>query len=420
MDEIMSNVSPPVRPQGESGGGSRLKRARTQTNQDITHEESEDEELIGPMSDEDWTQLEEQLQTTTTVISFSMTEASVEVDGCRVTLQHLRRDILEVCRESGVEFTGDTLTVVTSTRKPKGLNQKTKTYLSGHPKKFDSALWCMLKPGYMEIAGVRIWIQPMFTGRRNTNLTLNELEYVNSNRVTFVQLHEHLQEWGATDCLVVSHSSYVDQNMNRQDCKRSACDCLQVAAYTTDIVYSFRLFFPSENEANKVFSKYKASECVAPHRFGDPLSTMILKPVPQAEWDRERGVMYRPGVADEEVFKIGIFGVRIEMRSSNIEDLFVEHSLGQVQVEIRGSQPLFAIGTCSTKAQMDKILAKFGPGKSPFTYKNIRMYLRRWESTPPGRGIPGRLDRRRANIPSRTAGDDGGQIESSFVSTGQI
>ncbi|KAG1706269.1 hypothetical protein DVH05_001417 [Phytophthora capsici] len=146
---------------------------------------------------------------------------------------------------------------------------------------------------------------------------------------------------------------------------------------------------------------------------------MLLKPAPQAEWDRERGVMYRPGVADEEVFKIGIVGVRIEMRSSNIDDLFVEHSLGQVQVEIRGSQPLFAIGTCS-KAQMDRILAKFGPGKSPFTYKNIRMYLRRWESTPPGRGIPGRLDRRRANIPSRTAGDDGGQIEPTTQSHGWI
>ncbi|KAG1690568.1 hypothetical protein DVH05_028071 [Phytophthora capsici] len=304
-----------------------------------------------------------------------MTEASVEVNGCRVTLQHLRRDILEVCRESGVEFTDDTLIVITSTRKPKGLNQTTKTYLSGHPKKFDGALWCMLKPGYMPYT---IWRLPVFVlyldpanvygaEEHKPDLKRTRIREQQSGDFCPVTVHKHLQEWGATDCLVVSHSSYVDRNMNRQDCKRSACDCLQVAAYTTDIVYSFRLFFPSENEANKVFSKYKASECVAPHRFGDPLSTMILKacgtgfrlkPVPQAEWDRERGVMYRPGVADEEVFKIGIFGVRIEMRSSKIEDLFVEHSLGQVQVEIRGSQPLFAIGTCSTKAQMDRILAK--------------------------------------------------------------
>ncbi|OWZ10616.1 hypothetical protein PHMEG_00016503 [Phytophthora megakarya] len=53
---------------------------------------------------------------------------------------------------------------------------------------------------------------------------------------------------------VTSHGTYVDQNNVRQESKRSASNCLQVAVYSTDIVYSFRLFFPSEEEANNMYN----------------------------------------------------------------------------------------------------------------------------------------------------------------------
>ncbi|OWZ05917.1 hypothetical protein PHMEG_00021906 [Phytophthora megakarya] len=315
MDEVRLDVRLPIRRKMERGEGSRLKRARTHTEQDDGSAGLEEEGFYSSMSDEERGALEKQLH--------SDHFHNDRIVGGSECLSSSAIQFTTRYTDNGVQFKDYELTLRTSTRKPKDGNTKTTTYLSGQPEQFDSMLWVMLKPGFLDIEGVRVWVQPMFTGRKNTNLTLNELEYVNSNRVTFAQLRAQIQQWGATDCLVISHGTYVDQNNVRQESKRSASDCLQVTAYSTDIVYLFRLFFPSEEETNN--------------------------------------------------FKVGIFGVRIEMRTTNIEELFEEYMLGFVQVEFRGAQPLFAIGTCSSRMQMDKVLEKFGPGKEAFKYKKIRL-----------------------------------------------
>ncbi|OWZ20539.1 hypothetical protein PHMEG_0005042 [Phytophthora megakarya] len=134
-----------------------MKRARADTDQNVGSNDYDDEDLFGPMSDDEWDKLEKQLKTTVTVIV--------------------------ACHTNDLHFEGETLSVITGTRKSGESSKKTTTYLSGQPTQFDSALWCLLNPGYMDIEGVRVWNQPMFTGRRTTNLSLNELEYVNSNRV---------------------------------------------------------------------------------------------------------------------------------------------------------------------------------------------------------------------------------------------
>ncbi|OWY97481.1 hypothetical protein PHMEG_00031974 [Phytophthora megakarya] len=139
MEEVTVNVHQPIRPQMERGEGSKLKRARAHTDQDVGSNDFEDEDLFGPMSDDEWDKLEKQLKTTVTVVVFSMTEASVEVDDT-----------------NDVHFEGETLGVINGTRKNGESTKKTTTYLSGQPTKFDSALWCLLKPGYMDVEGVRV------------------------------------------------------------------------------------------------------------------------------------------------------------------------------------------------------------------------------------------------------------------------
>ncbi|OWZ10617.1 hypothetical protein PHMEG_00016504 [Phytophthora megakarya] len=103
------------------GEGSRLKRARVNTEQD--------DDSAGSMSDEEWEALEKQLETTTTVIIFTMTELSVEVNGCRVALSNLRRDILEKCSDNSVQLEDDESTIRTNTRKTEVGKTKTTTYL---------------------------------------------------------------------------------------------------------------------------------------------------------------------------------------------------------------------------------------------------------------------------------------------------
>ncbi|POM74153.1 Hypothetical protein PHPALM_8935 [Phytophthora palmivora] len=202
----------------------RTKRQRTGTDQAINNTEYEEEELVSDMSERDWEILEDDLKRTTTVITFSMTGSSVIFEECTLTLAHFRRDILESCRIKGVLFEDNQLIEGVASTKFGNSRRTGVTYL----------------------AGTRV--------RANSNLTLNELEYVNCNRVSFAQL----RSWGV---LAVSHASYLDPYNIRQESRRGACDCLQVAAYSTPgTVYSFRLFFPSEQVANRVYNSFLLSQ----------------------------------------------------------------------------------------------------------------------------------------------------------------
>ncbi|EGZ05433.1 hypothetical protein PHYSODRAFT_307719 [Phytophthora sojae] len=184
------------RQMNENQAGSRTKRQRARTDQDAEAAGCEEEELIGDMSEGEWGALQSEFQTTNTVISFSMSGGYVYVDDCRMYSKHFQRDILEPCRANGVLFEDNKLSEVESVKKGAGRIRKHVTSLTGIPVKLDRALWLMLKPGFLEVKGVQIWMQPLFTGRKNMNLTLNELEYVKCNRVSFGQLLAALRQWG--------------------------------------------------------------------------------------------------------------------------------------------------------------------------------------------------------------------------------
>ncbi|OWZ08531.1 hypothetical protein PHMEG_00018911 [Phytophthora megakarya] len=246
-----------------------------------------------------WKDLEQELQQTTAVISFSMTGSSTVVDECTITLQHFRRDILEVCRTKGVLFEDNQLA--------DGLTTK----------------------------------RPMFTGSNNTNLTLNELEYINCNRVSFAQLREIFRRWAG---------------------KTSSWSLMPRILTCTTSDKTTNVVLPT---VFKLLRTQRQTQCT-PSVY-----------ISQVSAERIRYRLHR-----QDEFKVGIFGVRIEMRPKNIEHIFLDNELGN----IRGSRALFAIGYCSSKDQMENILQKFGPdAANPFKHKNISMSIKQWDANPPQR-----------------------------------
>ncbi|KAE9271369.1 hypothetical protein PF008_g30373, partial [Phytophthora fragariae] len=175
-------------------------------------------------------------------VVFSMDEPSVAVGNLYWTLRDFDREILSYCKDHGVRFEDDRLDVL-------GTN---KIVLFGRPDTKNKELWCLMKRGYIYVRGVRIWVQPSFTGRKVSNLSLCEIEYVNTNEIQPSELIKAIQTWGGTDALVVSHAVNVGT-----PAKWPAIMCLRNMSRTSpELLFAFRLFFPSPEEANSVYAGF--------------------------------------------------------------------------------------------------------------------------------------------------------------------
>lgn len=372
----MSSNSP------EQGGNclSPSKRPRTNTASAEAMEEDDvgESSLLQDLTEEEWATLEDMLSKTEMMVTFSMNETSIEIDGCYVSISNLAYDIVDTCRANDVLFLDNKLS----------LHGTEKPFLTGRPAGGDGMkyrnLWKMLKPGYVMIRGVYVWMQPAFTGRAVSNLSLTELEYSNTNAVTSDQLFRTLRLWGSSDVLVLSHASYMGKRQ-----KWPAISCLRNVAHTTpDLLYSFRLFFPSEAEANSVYKNYLASQTSRARRYGDPTSTVTLKLVTNVEWDRQSNSMYRPSVQEQQQrsnSRVIIFGLNMEISTTDIERAFALSSF-RVRVEIRGGRRLFAVADCQSRDQVEQILNRFGPdGSAQLKVGNIPLVVKRMEPRPPER-----------------------------------
>lgn len=94
----------------------RGKRPRFQTAQDEDMTQArEDHEgeasLLQDKTDDEWRKLEQALERTEMLITFSMNESSVEIEGCYVSLSNLASEIIEECNTKGVQFEDDQLTL---------------------------------------------------------------------------------------------------------------------------------------------------------------------------------------------------------------------------------------------------------------------------------------------------------------------
>ncbi|OWZ02953.1 hypothetical protein PHMEG_00025398 [Phytophthora megakarya] len=113
--------------------------------------------------------IEKGLAQTNMQVIFSMDEVQVEGENLYWRMPDFEKGfetgILETSRENGVEFDSDELRAVVAKS----------AFMVGRPSTKTRALWDMMKPGYLMIRGVRIWMQPAFTGRSYSNSSLVEI-----------------------------------------------------------------------------------------------------------------------------------------------------------------------------------------------------------------------------------------------------
>lgn len=178
----------------------------------------------------DWTAFEERLQQTNMMIAFSINDATILVPNQGFWgLPELATGITQVAESKGVCFDAPGLLPTDG--------QVTK--LLGRPNVNDRALWKLLRRGYIKVHEATIWVSPEFTGRRQSNLDLIEVEYSNANYVSVKDLHAVLQRWGAREAIIVSHSA---SRMRHGKWPAIACVINAVTDPTTgDPKFAFRL-----------------------------------------------------------------------------------------------------------------------------------------------------------------------------------
>ncbi|KAE9277195.1 hypothetical protein PR003_g28855 [Phytophthora rubi] len=221
-----------------------------------------------------------------------------------------------------------------------------------------------MKKGYIDVRGVHVWLQPSFTGRVVSNLTMNEIEYQNVNEVQPSALVQMLQGWGATDVIVVSHAT----NMGVRG-RLPAIMCLKSVARTSpDLLFAFRLFFPSEEEATRVYANYLAARQATAHGAPETeKTTTALKPVSNVSWDRKRSEFFRPTsreYAEAAEKQVKIFGLTMEITTRKLEEAMRAHGYPAMDVLIKGPRRNWAEAEMRMKGQVDELLKEYGPDSS--------------------------------------------------------
>ncbi|GMF64031.1 unnamed protein product [Phytophthora fragariaefolia] len=228
-------------------------------------------------------------------------------------------------------------------------------------------------------------MQPAYTGKRVSNLSLNELEYTNGNELNPSQLVDLVRQWGGTDILVVSHANYMEKKQ-----RWPAISCLRHAArIDPDIAYSFRLYLPSPTEASTVYGNYLETTKQRVFRHGHPTDTSTFKMVANVEWNSRLGVLYRPSEEDKQERserRALVFGLTSEITGRALEQELESHGLTTTSIEIRKKNSLYAVVEFVSKKITLKAVETFGPdGVNQLRLGNIKLAIKQMDPNPPER-----------------------------------
>ncbi|RLN94502.1 hypothetical protein BBJ28_00018913 [Nothophytophthora sp. Chile5] len=300
-----------------------------------------EEELFHSHTDEAWMAFEERFRGTNIMLAFSIDAPTIMVPLRGYWgLTEFAPSIVQVCASKGVHFDQDGV-------RPVG---RVTQVLLARPQKNDLVLWKTVHRGYIKVHGATIWMQPVFTGRKQSNLDLIEIEYTNVNYVLVADLHTTMQRWGAMEALVISHGT----NSARQ-AKWPAITCVTSAVTTPttgEATYLFRLCFESEVTANAVYQSYLNQDhaLIGDIKHG---RTIRLKPVLNVEWDGARKRMFRSTAAEELsniARRLHIFELKPELTISQVE--FKLGALGYPGAKIT-AKPGRTSGTVELQTEQD-------------------------------------------------------------------
>ena len=226
-----------VSPSAEQPNGG--KNARTTAMSDDMHGL---EEITEKLNEDQENILLEQLKSANIAIVFTLSaETAKTIMHGIATIDRLRTmqiDIEVECRRREVRF-----------EELRYVRNDAGGELVGTLDKMTVHAWYLTKSGFITINGARIYAQAKYCGGNNSNLSLTQLEYANDNKMSGSELRTFFRKLGATDVTIVVHKTKLQQS--NKWTTAMACNVASRGAR-----YAFRVLFPSEHEANKVYSNY--------------------------------------------------------------------------------------------------------------------------------------------------------------------
>ncbi|KAE8991234.1 hypothetical protein PR002_g20916 [Phytophthora rubi] len=327
---------------------------------------SRESDLAVEHSDQEWADIESRFSKTYLQVAFSLDAPRVPVSGQdNWGLEEFAPRIVEKCESIGITFESPGLAL------ERGKVHK----LTGQPRRNNKTLWKTMRRGYIMVMDVAVWLQPMFTGSRNTNVDLIELEYSNANPITAPDLMQILYRWGAKDALVVSHGA---SSRRKQKWPSIACVTKPVNdAETNDAVYAFRLCFDSPATTNAVYETYlrqdKGLAQDIPHSC-----SIVLRPVMNVVWDAGKKCMLRRN-SDEALATIYkslyIYGFRAELRAEVVQDRLAELGYPGCNIAINPGQTTGMV-KLQSKTDADRLNAEYGVRTgAKLSFGNIKLFV---------------------------------------------
>lgn len=138
---------------------------------------------------------------------------------------------------------------------------------------------------------------------------------------------------------------------------------MQHAVNTNEIMYSFRLFFPSSDDVSKVYANYVKASNPRVCRYGNPTGTVELRMLSNVERDGRRYRCYRPANEDESDSgnsQVMVFGLRNEVSQEQLREVLDRNDLSTTSITIQQENGTFAEVEFADPSIAEAAVARFG------------------------------------------------------------
>ncbi|KAG9408542.1 hypothetical protein AC1031_020400 [Aphanomyces cochlioides] len=160
--------------------------------------------------------------------------------------------------------------------------------LMGTPNECHIETWSVAERGYMLLPKAMIMVSYQHAANTDPPLSLNQLEYSNTDYMSPNDLRKVFRALGAPDYIVCSHSRNGD-NTRRTE-RWPSIGCIK---RRTDKLFKFRVMFPNQALTELVYANYHAlRRSQGTHE--DVPNSLQLRPLSELHWDQPSQIFYNP------------------------------------------------------------------------------------------------------------------------------
>ena len=328
---------------------SNSQRARISLIDDATHLR---EGLWQTFDDKQREELETLLKDTSIQLLFAITGRSIEDStGTNQTLSTLQWPIMLACSELKVEFE-DPLKLISY--------PNSNPYLVGTPKTMNIDAWNLPKDGriHLKEMGINVWCTPAYAGKMNSNLTLNQLEYTNPNKLEPGEVMTLMQDLGATDMVICVHAKRLQEHTGWTTA--GACN---IASQRTE--YAFRIMFPNQAETDLVYhngQELLETGNIEERRGNRAERTAQLKLVMNVAWDhsnRSQKRITKEDSNERQLRSVKLTGVTCDNSSSRVRAKLTDLGFEDFELEMKIDHAIIIMPDEATAAEM---IEQYGRG----------------------------------------------------------